>query len=353
MKKKNLLALLFALIFIFTSVFPAFAEEGDVSPAPEQEEETLQLPEDDPDVSDPDHAPDPDEEPPDPIPEDPDEGEDVPPTPEKSQDPDTEETPDTDDDEDPDAPQDPADGETPDEDEEPPEDPVDEENPDEEVPDEEDPGEESDPDAEEESPVIDVFVPASGQVIINPYHMKVSASTGETRDQVVHEPQALISDSDFPLLVTAQAVGFIQPGSASRFVAAPPADDAMDKEIFMYVEFQNDPTFWTGAYGDWPNQILVTDWGMEKVNVMALDAFGVGYFRLFGAMTNYPDTMWAAEDAPDVIIAFSFAEIPGVAETDTFPEPFALPEVPPENIPEAFPQEFPEVPSEAEDTEMY
>ena len=322
MKTKNLLALIFALIFTFTSALPAFAGEGELFP--EQGEETVQQPEGEPaeDNLEPELDPDPGEEPPPVLPEPPDEGEDVPPV--------TEETPDADDDEDPDAPQDPTDGETPDEDGELPED---EENPEDGEPAEEDEPEEDGEESpsEDEELVIDVVVPNSGRFVVNPYHMKVDTSWGESTDQIVHEPQAVISAMDFPLLVSVRAMGSAQPGSGTRFVSAPPTNDVEDKEIFLYVEFQSDPALWSGTYTDAFNQLLVTDWGNEKENVMALAPFGVGYFHLSGAATPDPETMWSHEDMVDVILTFTFSPL------EVQPEPVLPEESYPEE--EGFPTE--------------
>ena len=305
MKMKKFLTLMLTVAFLYTSALPAWAAEGGLPSVPEQEG-TVRQEENNPsiDVPEPDEgsepvdpAPDPDETP-DPVLPDPvDPVEPVEPV-----EPDGGETTDTEAGDD----QDPGDGEDDGEGEDPadPEDgPLEEEDPEEEDP-EEDPEDEA---PEEESRIIDVLVPANSHVTINPYRMKVAASYGETTDQIVHDPQAVTSYSDFPVQVSAQAVGRLSSWSTARFAATPPANDAKEKEIFMYVEFQDDPTLWIGAYGDWPNQILVTDWGMEKENVMTLDAFGVGYFRLLGAMTNFPDIMWGEEDVPDVILAFTFS----------------------------------------------
>lgn len=187
--------------------------------------------------------------------------------------------------------------------------------PDEETPDEETPDGEEFPD-EPEPAVINVQVPASGRVVINPYYMEVAVSYGETTEQIVHEPQVLTSGSDFPVLVSARAVGTLPYGSEARFTAAPPAPDAPDKQIFMYVEFQPADFLWSYAFSDAPNQLLVTDWGMEKENVLTLEPFGAGYFRLFGSMTDYPDTMWGEIDAPNVTLAFTFASLADVMDTE-------------------------------------
>lgn len=178
------------------------------------------------------------------------------------------------------------------------------------------PFEDEAPAPEDAGPVIQVSVPASGRIGLNPYHMDIPTSAGTSADQIVHEPQIIINGSDFPVRVSARAVGKLGPESGARFVSAPPAADARDKEIFLYMEFQNDLAFWTGAYGDWPNQLLVTDFGGEKADVMTLDAMGVGYFRLFGAMTDSPFEMWGETDAPDVTLALTFS----AWEADVQPE---------------------------------
>ena len=340
MKRNKILTITLILAMIVSLAFPVLAaSEGELPANPEQEE-TVQPPEEtaaDPvpgGEEDQNPAPDPGGELPT-VPADPAEGEDFPPASEGIQSPGGEETP--------------GEGEDPAQPSEGGEAPVEgEENPDTETPEEEAPDgeapeedqaaedEEGEPDSQEEPRVIDVVVPPSGQVIVNPYQMPVATSSGESTEQIVHEPQVMISGSDFPVLVTARAVGKLQPGSEARFASAPPAADALDKQIFMYVEFQSDPMLWSGSFADWSNQILVTDWGMEKANVMTLDAFGAGYFRLFGAMTGFPDVMWDAVDAPDVTLTFTFAPLEMQPETENSVfsgETFAEEDFPEETLP--------------------
>lgn len=341
MKRNKIQKITLILAMILSLAFPAFAA-GEGEPAPEPAE-TVQPPEEGVDDPAQDGTEDSEsgEEPPA-APADPVEGGGIPPA---------------------------VDGgeETPGEGEEPagPQSPEeDEETPDEQAPEEETPApEDEEPDSQAEPRVIDVVVPPSGQVVINPYNMKVATTYGESTEQIIHEPQVMISGSGFPVQVTARVVGFLSPESAARFVSAPPVNDAVDKEIFMYMEFQNDPMLWSGSFGDWPNQILVTDLGLEKESVMMLDAFGAGYFRLFGAMTGFPDVMWDEVDAPDVTVAFTFA--PLETEPAASPEQALPEEAPPEedlpeedfpnedNLPEDVPLEgdFPaieEIPSEGD-----
>ena len=156
--------------------------------------------------------------------------------------------------------------------------------------------------------LIEVLVPAVGEVVLNPYKLEVDTGTGTTREQVVHQPQPMVNNSGFPVIVTATATGSL--ASDAWFVSAPPTQDTQEKEMFLYVEFQNQPDFWSGFYEDAPNQLLVTDWPVGKDGVLTLDPFGVGYFRIFGAMSPYPRTIWSSENALSISIAYTFTCAP-------------------------------------------
>ena len=117
--------------------------------------------------------------------------------------------------------------------EELPEEPIEEELPPEEELPEEEPVEEEIP---QEEPIIDVIVPATGSVIINPYRLNVKLDGAMTREQIVNPAQVLTSHSNVPVLVNATATGQIAAGSDAIFVSNTP--DAEAKEVFLYVEFQ-------------------------------------------------------------------------------------------------------------------
>ena len=67
------------------------------------------------------------------------------------------------------------------------------------------PFEDEAPAPEDAGPVIQVSVPASGRIGLNPYHMDIPTSAGTSADQIVHEPQIIINGSDFPVRVSARA----------------------------------------------------------------------------------------------------------------------------------------------------
>lgn len=304
MRRKRLLCICIALALLL--VAPARAAEGTtegttvtetapVNPAPEPTEEVPEIPGDLPA-----ETPDLPEETPE-VPEVPAEGPELPGN-DGSEDPAPAES------------GEPAAGEVPDGGEAPGEDAPEQSGEPEGEPEEE---------SQEESEVggtINVLVPTGGRVTVNPYRLPVATPWGATNEQVVHEPQALVNLSEVPVQVDAWAIGaFDGPGTAV-FVPAPPAAGEVDKEIFMYAEFQPFPGQWTGGYGNFDNQLLITGWGESKADMLTLAPGGEGYFRLSGAMTDSPAEMWEEEDAVDVTFVFSFFPLEMPVQADSFPE---------------------------------
>ncbi len=197
----------------------------------------------------------------------------------------------------------------------------------------------------EEPPVINVLLPGGGRVVANPYGLAVPTEYGVSREPVVHTPQALTNLNDFPVTVNAAAAGTITPGSEAVFVSAPPAPDAPGKDVFLYVEFSSQYDWWTGSYRGLPNQLPVSEWETAGENVLTLDAGGVGYFRLFGEVSEAPETPWSDTDTFDAVLTFTFAPL------YPDPEPVEEPEAPEEEVPEE--PETPDVPDEVppEDSE--
>ena len=270
MKKRKLISIILALLLALQWITPAMASEEDIPPELGEAVETPEvLPED----------PTPEE------PEDTQPPEDVPP-------------------EEPQPPEDvagPEDIQEPEPEDEPLEDPVPLED------------------------LIDVLVPSSGELVINPYGLEVDMDGGVSTDQIVHSCQTLINLSDFPVIVDVSVTGTIPAESGAGFVSAPPAQDAPGKDVFLYAEFQPDPSVWVGEYWGLPYQVLADASGE---NVLTLEAGGEGYFRMFGAMSVYPEEPWSDTDTFGAVLSFTFTPV------YPDPEPVEEPEAPEEEIPE-------------------
>ncbi len=141
------------------------------------------------------------------------------------------------------------------------------------------------------------------------------------------------------MVVTAAAAGTLE-GDA-WLVFAPPAEDAASKELFLYAEFQSQSGLWDGGYTGAPNQLLIND---PAKDVLLLDAGGVGYFRLSGSMTPYPQNMWSSDNALTVTISYTFARDPASIPAE--------PEIPDQFLDQGTePPEEPEIPVIPEETE--
>lgn len=174
------------------------------------------------------------------------------------------------------------------------------------------------PIAEEEPPVIEVLVPSSGQVIINPYCLPVELDGQTATDQIVSAPLILENRSTIPVSVSASVTGTVPPGSGVSFAAAPPMPDSPVKEIFLYAEFHAvpEPAFqpsWSGLYSDSTNQLMVGFQSAAKADVMRLEAGGTacswGVLRLFGSAAVSPMVPWQAGDDIQATFVFSFTPI--------------------------------------------
>ena len=294
MKKRKLISIILALLLALQWIMPALASEGNIPP---ELGEAVEAPEVLPE--EPPEAPAPEE------PEDTQPPEDV-----------------TDPDDTSDIPQPPED--VPPEEPQPPEDVTGPEDIQEPEP-EDEPLEDPEPDAVPLEDLINVLVPSSGELVINPYGLEVDMDGGVSTDQIVHSCQTLINLSDFPVIVDVSVTGTIPAESGAGFVSAPPAQDASGKDVFLYAEFQQDPSVWVGEYWGLPYQVLADASGE---NVLTLEAGGEGYFRMFGAMSVYPEEPWSDTDTFGAVLSFTFTPV------YPDPEPVEEPEAPEEEISE-------------------
>ena len=213
----------------------------------------------------------------------------------------------------PENPETPETPEVPENPEAPPEEET--EPPAEDEPAEEEPAEEEEP-APQAEPVINVVLPTSARVVVNPYRLAVNVDGMSSTDQIVGTAMPIVSYSSVPVAVMASAAGQPNPGSGAVFVNAPPAENAWEKELFLFAEFQPaldefGSAFWTGTYTGAPNQLPVT--GGAPMQVLTLAAGDVtpsyGAFRLFGAAATAPVNPWSAEDTINVTLTFTFVPL--------------------------------------------
>ena len=120
-----------------------------------------------------------------------------------------------------------------------------------------------------------------------------------------------------------RVVGSVPEGSEAVLVDREPAPDV--KEVFLYAEFQNDPTAWLDGYKAGYNQVPAVPEGANGEGVLTLEAEETGYFRIFGEMSTEP--FWEKTDTFDVSLAFSFMVI-GEEPTKEEPKDEPIPDSP-------------------------
>ncbi len=195
-------------------------------------------------------------------------------------------------------------------------------------------------------PIIDVTVPESGRIVINPYGLPVESDHGVSTEQIVGETLTITNHSEVPVTVWASAAGGVTEQSGVIYASEPPGDDAREKELFLYAEFQSEDGEWSGAYQGAEHQILISGQASVMKEVLTLDAGpSHGVFRLFGAASASPEVPWGEEDEISVTFTFTFtaADLPDVIlAADPEPTPEPAPEPTPEPTPEPAPEPTPE-----------
>lgn len=159
--------------------------------------------------------------------------------------------------------------------------------------------------------LVDVTVPAVGRIVLNPYGLPVEVDGEKTTEQIASETMPITNSGDEAVVVTASVAGRISEHSSMTFVSAPPAADTVEKEVFLYTEFQREGEDWSGRYSGGENQILVTEGVSESKEVLTLEANAGGKFRMFGATAVSPADPWSGADEISVTVVFTFTPLAG------------------------------------------
>ena len=176
-------------------------------------------------------------------------------------------------------------------------------------------------------PVINVFIPSTGTVYLNPYKMSVSIHGQSDDRQIVSSRGRVYSKSDIPLNMDVTVTGEIKSGSTMTLAASPTGEAGTTKSAFIFFEIHqaDDPDFdlvdWDTEY-DAAKHIVVTDGvPITKKSIMTLPAMtmdkevapgGYALFRLSGDAVRQPTDAWTSNDGLTVTVAFTFTPIPYV-----------------------------------------
>lgn len=175
-------------------------------------------------------------------------------------------------------------------------------------------------------PVINVVVPASVDVMINPLKMPVAIGNADSDEQILCSPAYIVSCSDIPLKVDVKATGTVNSGSDLTLASSPTNGSGTSKRAFLYFEMQQtsiddwEYVRWDPAY-DASKHINVTTTAHTKREMVTLPTLtqdgelpenAYAWFRLSGDAAKDPDNPWTTDDGISVTVAFTFKPVPYV-----------------------------------------
>lgn len=167
-------------------------------------------------------------------------------------------------------------------------------------------------------PEIQVNIPASGGLIINPYQIPVKVEQKVQTSQIVHKPFTVINRSQIKIAVNVAVSAQIANGSKMELLGRSVSQDRSgDKVAFLFLDKRvTDPGVdVTGL--DWStnfnsrNHLLISEESNEREAMISLapaDREGsVGAFHIAGNAARYPDEPWnPSVDKVSIEIIFTF-----------------------------------------------
>lgn len=167
----------------------------------------------------------------------------------------------------------------------------------------------------DEETEIDVDIPGTGQMVINPHRLRVDLGGFWAQDQVYNSRQILTNHSSVPIKVSASATVDTSQSGGVSVANGPVAADERDKLAYFYVEFQNmtsgtaEPQ-WSGEYTGAENQVLAASSGAQAKDVLDVEAGSesptYAAYRVFGSLSENPDNAWRYGDKLSVTVSFTF-----------------------------------------------
>lgn len=167
-------------------------------------------------------------------------------------------------------------------------------------------------------PEIQVTVPATAEVYINPFEIPVEIDGASITEQIVSTPASIENRSDVPLKVTVAVTGGIKAASSMRLVTSSTrGGTSRTKSAFVYFEIQASNSassaVWDSTFNSTKHIVVRDGEGRPVKDVVTLDQAGkpnhFGVFRLTGDCVPTPRDAWTEDDGIDVKIAFTFTPL--------------------------------------------
>lgn len=170
-----------------------------------------------------------------------------------------------------------------------------------------------------QAPKIEVVVPTTAEVVINPYRLPVAIGSAETDAQIMSSPACIQNKSEVPVSVSVTAIGAVKEGSDMRLSSVTTQGTTLtSKSAFIYFEMQPadsadpDDVYWDDGF-DAKKHLIIRTTAKTMKNIVSLGMDGdygcFGAFRLAGDCVANPRKPWTEDDGIDVTISFTFSPL--------------------------------------------
>lgn len=163
---------------------------------------------------------------------------------------------------------------------------------------------------------IEVVVPASGDIYINPNQLPVRINASIVNKQIISDTLAIENLSEVPLSVSVEVTGSIR-GDLRLASESTVGEDTTAKRVFMFFEIQavSNPksVAWSNAYRE-DKHIVIRESTRRSKNIIILGAANqakrYGAFRVSGDCVQNPREAWTEGDGVDIDVVFTFSPLP-------------------------------------------
>ncbi len=168
-------------------------------------------------------------------------------------------------------------------------------------------------------PTIDITVPDSLTVAINPYKMEYDIAGATTTDVLANVEQTITNASDVPIAISATVQATVTSPSEVVLATAPLKGTETTKSVFAYLEMSDTSGTYAEAYDKVSTkQVVLGKTAVTKKDMIKLDAKDGAttdaYFKIMGDVAPNPAKAWTTDDTMGIAITFNFNPVAATTE---------------------------------------
>lgn len=173
-----------------------------------------------------------------------------------------------------------------------------------------------------EVPTINVTLPTTADITINPYKMEVEVDGEKYSSSIISPEYTITNESDCAISISATGAVVVPDTSNAVLATSALKGTESTNSVFLYLE----TTATTGTYADKfdsksPNMMALTTKSTTKEAIVTMaagdSAATNAYYMIKGDAASTPDTPWAATDTVNVTLSFKIDPVAAAAASGT------------------------------------